>query len=124
MTAPAQQKGIILLGHGSRDPLWRQPMEAVAARLAVLRPDMPVRCAYLELEPPTLADAASELAAGGVANISITPMFLGSGKHVREDLPRLLDKLRQQHGAVKFELQSPVGDDPRVLDLLARLALG
>jgi len=117
-------RGIILLGHGSRDPLWRQPMEAVAARLAALRPEVPVRCAYLELEPPTLAEAASELAAGGVASISITPMFLGSGKHVREDLPRLLEKLQQQHAAVKFELRAPVGDDPRVLDLLARLALG
>jgi sirohydrochlorin cobaltochelatase len=117
-------RAIILLGHGSRDPLWRQPMEAVAARLTALEPEVPVRCAYLELQPPTLADAASELAAQGVATISITPMFLGSGKHVREDLPRLLETLRQQHGAVKFELQPPVGDDPRVLDLLARLALG
>jgi sirohydrochlorin cobaltochelatase len=119
-----QQKGIILLGHGSRDRLWRQPMEAVAARLAALRPELPVRCAYLELQPPTLADAASELAAAGIANISITPMFLGSGKHVREDLPVLLEQLKQEHPAVTFELQPPVGDDPRVLDLLARLALG
>jgi sirohydrochlorin cobaltochelatase len=117
-------RGIILLGHGSRDPLWRQPMEAVAARLGALQPDLPVRCAYLELEPPTLAEAASELAAAGIATISITPMFLGSGKHVREDLPRLLEQLRQQHPAVKFELQPPVGDNPRVIDLLARLALG
>ena len=23
------RKGIILCGHGSRDPLWRQPIEAV-----------------------------------------------------------------------------------------------
>jgi len=117
-------RAIILLGHGSRDPLWRQPMEAVAARLAALRPDLPVRCAYLELEPPKLADAASELAAAGVRNISITPMFLGSGKHVREDLPRLLEQLRHRHPSIQFELQQPVGDDPRILDLLARLALG
>ncbi|MGZ5194553.1 MAG: sirohydrochlorin chelatase [Ramlibacter sp.] len=119
-----QEKGIILLGHGSRDPLWRQPMEAVAARLVVIQPGLPVRCAFLELEPPTLAEAANELAAAGVANVSITPMFLGSGKHVREDLPLLLQALATQHPAVKFKLQPPVGDDSRVLDLLARVALG
>ena len=45
-------RAVILFGHGSRDPLWRQPMEAVAARLARRRPDVPVRCAYLELEQP------------------------------------------------------------------------
>jgi sirohydrochlorin cobaltochelatase len=116
-------RGIILLGHGSRDPLWRLPMEAVAARLARLQPGLPVRCAYLELEPPTLADAARELVAVGATSVSVTPMFLGSGKHVREDLPVLLQALRQEHAAVIFELRPPVGDDPRVLDLLALLAL-
>jgi sirohydrochlorin cobaltochelatase len=116
-------RGIILLGHGSRDPLWRLPMEAVAARLARLQPGLPVRCAYLELEPPTLADAARELVAAGATSVSVTPMFLGSGKHVREDLPVLLQALRQEHAAVIFELRPPVGDDPRVLDLLALLAL-
>jgi sirohydrochlorin cobaltochelatase len=118
-----QSKGIILLGHGSRDPLWRLPMEAVAARLARLQPGLPVRCAYLELEPPTLADAARELVAAGATSVSVTPMFLGSGKHVREDLPVLLQALRQEHAAVIFELRPPVGDEPRVLDLLALLAL-
>jgi sirohydrochlorin cobaltochelatase len=118
-----QGRGIILLGHGSRDPLWRQPMEAVAARLAVLGPGVPVRCAYLELEPPTLATAACDLADAGATHVSITPMFLGSGKHVREDLPVLLQALRQAHPSLTFDLRPPVGDDPRLLDLLARLAL-
>ena len=117
------ERGIILLGHGSRDPLWRQPMEAVATRLAALRPGLQVRCAYLELEPPTLADAARELAAAGATHLSITPMFLGSGKHVREDLPLLLRALQEAHTTLVIELRPPVGDDPRLLDLLARLAL-
>jgi sirohydrochlorin cobaltochelatase len=116
-------KGIILLGHGSRDPLWRQPIEAVAARLALLRPGLPVRCAYLELQAPTLADAARDLVATGVSSVSITPMFLGTGKHVREDLPGLLRALAQEHPAVELELRPAVGDDPRVLDLLAQIAL-
>ena len=42
-------RGIILVGHGSRDPLWRGPIEAVAARLAAQQPTVATRCAYLEL---------------------------------------------------------------------------
>jgi sirohydrochlorin cobaltochelatase len=118
-----QGKAIILLGHGSRDALWRQPMEAVAARVAALRPGVAVRCAYLELQPPTLAEAARDIVGAGATCVSITPMFLGSGKHVREDLPGLLQSLRQAHPAVQFVLQPAVGDDPRVLDLLARMAM-
>ena len=117
------RKGIILCGHGSRDPLWRQPIEAVAARLAALQPGLPVTCAYLELQRPDLPSAAAELVACGVSEVTILPMFLGTGKHAREDLPRQLERLRQAHGGIEFRLQLSVGEDPRVLDLLAEIAL-
>jgi sirohydrochlorin cobaltochelatase len=117
-----QDKAIILLGHGSRDPLWRRPMEAVAERLTRTHADMPVCCAYLELEQPDLASAAARLAAGGAQRVTIVPMFLGTGKHGRDDPPRLVETLRQAYPAVQFELKRPVGEDPRVLDLLAAIA--
>jgi sirohydrochlorin cobaltochelatase len=116
-------KAIVLLGHGSRDPLWRQPMEAVADRLTRGYPGLAVCCAYLELEPPDLAQAAAQLVAAGAQRITIVPMFLGTGKHGREDLPRLLQALHRTHPATQFELQRPVGEDPRLLDLLAQIAL-
>ena len=52
-------KGIILVGHGSRDPLWRAPIEAVAARLAGSQPAIATRCAYLELQQPDVPSAAA-----------------------------------------------------------------
>ena len=116
-------KGIVLFGHGSRDPLWRLPMETVAARLRAMAPDTPVRCAYLELDTPGLPDAAAELVAGGAAQVTIVPMFLGTGRHAREDLPLLVDGLRARFPSVAFVLQKPVGEDGRVLDLLAQIAL-
>ena len=117
------RKGIILCGHGSRDPLWRQPIEAVAARLVAAQPGLPVICAYLELQQPDLGAAAAELVSTGVSQVTIVPMFLGTGKHAREDLPRQLERLQQAHGGVEFRLQGSVGEDPRVLDLLAAIAL-
>lgn len=114
---------IILFGHGSRDPLWRLPMESVAARLAALRPDTAVRCAYLELDTPDLPTAAADLVAAGAGQLTIVPMFLGTGRHARADLPRLVGALRERHPAVAFVLQRPVGEDERVLDLIAKIAL-
>lgn len=116
-------KAIVLFGHGSRDPLWRLPMETVAARLRALQPDLAVRCAYLELDTPSLPEAAAELVAAGAAQVSIVPMFLGTGRHAREDLPALVDQLRASHPGVVFVLQKPVGEDARVLDLIAQIAL-
>jgi sirohydrochlorin cobaltochelatase len=116
-------KAVVLFGHGSRDPLWRLPMESVAARMQALQPQLPVRCAFLELDAPTLPQAAAELVAAGAAHLTVVPMFLGAGRHAREDLPALVDQLRASHPGVVFVLQKPVGEDARVLDLLARIAL-
>ena len=119
----AARKAIILFGHGSRDPLWRQPIEAVVARIEQVQPGLPVRCAFLELDQPDLAAAASQLVAEGATQITIVPMFLGTGRHARNDLPVLAQALHQAHPAAVFTLQRAVGEDPRVLDLLACIAL-
>ena len=120
--SPSQHKAIVLVGHGSRDPLWRLPMEAVAQRLHAAAPQLPVRCAYLELQQPDVLAAAAELVGTGVDQVTLVPMFLGTGKHARADLPRLLEALRRMHANVRFILQPSVGEDPRVLDLLAAIA--
>lgn len=121
---PTPRHGIILFAHGSRDPLWHRPMEAVAARIAELDPQTPVRCAYLELTSPDLPSCAAALVAEGVSRITILPLFLGVGKHAREDLPQLLATLTARHPDVTFALQPAIGEDARVVDLLARMALG
>jgi sirohydrochlorin cobaltochelatase len=43
---------------------------------------------------------------------------------VREDLPALVADLRLQHPQVRWDLQPPVGEDDRLLDMLADLATG
>ncbi len=118
----SQAFGVILLGHGSRDPLWRAPIEAVQALIAQAQPQLRCSCAYIELSEPSLAQAAERLIAQGVQQLRITPMFLGTGKHAREDIPKLVAALRARHPGVDVEVQSSVGEDARVTALLARIA--
>lgn len=113
---------VVLFAHGSRDPLWHKPMEAVAAQMARTQPELTVRCAYLELSTPSLPDACQELVNQGTTSIAVVPMFLGVGRHVREDLPVLMAGLQTSHPGVRFELQAPVGEDPRLTQLLAQIA--
>lgn len=120
---PCASEGIILFGHGSRDPLWHKPMEAVAAQIAMLAPDTPVACAYLELSTPDLPTAVSALVARQVRTIRIVPLFLGVGRHAREDLPALVATLRQTYPDVEFTLRKAVGEEPRLVQLLAHIAL-
>ncbi|QTD47364.1 CbiX/SirB N-terminal domain-containing protein [Ottowia testudinis] len=112
-----------MFAHGSRDPAWRAPIEAVATRMRELAPGTLVACAYLEYTEPGLADAVAALRAQGAGTITVWPMFLGTGRHARDDLPRLLTELRTQYPAVTFELRAAIAEHPDVLQAMAVAAL-
>jgi len=123
-TTASQPRGIILLAHGSRDPLWRAPIEAVAAQVRADAPGTPVLCAYLELCAPTLPEAAAQLAAAGVCAIRVFPLFFGVGKHAREDLPKLVGQIQAGHPGITVELLPTAGEYPELTALMAGIALG
>jgi len=114
---------IVLLAHGSRDPQWREPVEAVARRIAQQAPDRPVRCAYLELAEPDLQTAAAELVAAGATALQVLPLFLGMGHHVREDLPRRVAQLQARFPQVPVTLRRAVGQHEALIATLTQIAL-
>ena len=115
--------GIILFAHGSREPQWRAPIEAVALQISARQPDALVRCAYLEICDPSLLDAASELIAAGARQLRVFPLFLGVGKHAREDLPLLIAQVRAAHPDVRIELLPAAGEYAQMTALMADIAL-
>ncbi|MGP1628865.1 MAG: sirohydrochlorin chelatase [Giesbergeria sp.] len=114
--------GIVLFAHGSRDPLWRAPIEAVRIEIERSNPAAQVRCAYLELCDPNLAQACLSLHTAGVRRLTIVPMFLGTGRHAREDLPVLVAALRTHYPDLTIEMQQAIGEDPRMSRLMADIA--
>ena len=120
MTTPTS--GIVLFAHGSRDPLWRAPIEAVQSYILAHQPGVAVRCAYLELSTPDLPQAVQDLVSQGATTVTVVPMFLGTGKHAREDLPVLVQELRTQHPDVRIQVQAAIGEDPRMTALMASIA--
>jgi len=115
--------GLILFAHGARDPRWAAPFEAVAARVRAQRPEVQVRLSFLELMTPDLATAGGELAAAGCTHVTVLPLFLGAGGHVRKDLPVLVDGLRAAWPAVQWQLEPPVGERPAFIAAMASAAL-
>ncbi len=69
------------------------------------------------------ATAVAALIASGATAIRVVPLFLGMGKHAREDLPRQLEALRQRWPDIGFSLARIVGEEPELVDLLARIAV-
>lgn len=115
-------KAIVLFGHGARDPDWAQPMQR--AREAVQRdaPEVVVELAFLEFMKPGLVDAIDCLAQGGARHVTVVPMFLAQGGHVKKDLPVLLDEARARHPACEIALVSAVGEADSVIEAMAKYA--
>ncbi len=114
--------GLLLFAHGARDPRWADPFNAVAERLRAQRPGLPLKLAFLEFMAPDIATAAAELAAAGCTQVEVLPLFLGAGGHVRNDVPRLLDTLRERHAGVAFRLHPTIGEQTLVIDAIAAVA--
>lgn len=123
MTRPRHLGGIVLLAHGSPDPAWRRPVEAVCR---TLRREHGVQAAtaYLGHGPPTPEDAVERLAAAGCTDIEIVACFLSSGGgHVRRDLPALVERLSRTHPKLSIRLRpGALGEDPDVVAAMARAA--
>ena len=113
-----KHSGLILFGHGSRDPRWAEPLHYVQKLIGVSQPGLPVKLAFLELMTPTLPEAVQALADDSVTAIQVIPFFLGQGGHVRRDLPDLIAEIQQRHPQLSIRLAPAVGESTDVLQAI------
>ena len=119
----ADSSALVLFAHGARDPRWAEPFEAVAAKVRAAEPGRRVTLAYLELMQPSLGDAIDALASEGHARIDVVPMFLGTGGHLRKDLPPLVEAARVRHAQITICLHAAIGEQAAVTEAMASAAL-
>jgi len=103
---------LVLTAHGSRDPRSGANAEAVADRLARMRPDLDVRLAFLELNAPNFADVLSALPDSRSAVVA--PLLLASAYHARLDIPKQI----AEAGAHGIRQADVLGEDDRLVSVL------
>ena len=113
----------MLFAHGARDARWAEPFEAVASRVRYAAPALAVELGYLELMKPDLIEAGARLAAAGCVQVDIVPLFLGTGGHLRRDLPAGAAALRAAHPQVRWCVGSAIGEVEAVIEAMAAAAL-
>ena len=116
--------GLVLFGHGARDPRWADTMTAIAARMAELSPGTPIESAFLEFMTPDLATAVDTLVARGASAIVVAPVFLAAGGHVLRDLPDRLAAIAVRHPGLTVRVEPALGSLPAVVEAMARHCLG
>ena len=110
---------ILLFAHGAREPSWAEPFRRIVARLGQEQPGTRVELAFLECMDPNLESAIAGFAAEGIRRITVVPLFLAQGGHLKQDLPRLLDDIRGHYPSLRIDVTSAIGDSEDLTNAIA-----
>ncbi|WP_407278843.1 CbiX/SirB N-terminal domain-containing protein [Aromatoleum evansii] len=120
----SETHAVVLFGHGARDPEWARPMRRTRDHLRAQAPRLRVELAFLEFMAPTLDEAIAALARDGIRRITVVPMFIAQGGHLKSDVPRLVAAARALHPDCEITLALAVGEADGVIAAMADYALG
>jgi precorrin-8X/cobalt-precorrin-8 methylmutase len=119
------QTGVIILAHGSRGERGTVEVPETLRRLANgLKPLIPTEVeivgAALQFNRPTLEEAVEILVGHGAQHIVVMPYFLFSGRHITEDIPRIIENLEHRYPGIQFTVTSTLGADELFTGLVAK----
>lgn len=110
-------RAILLIDHGSRRAEANALLDEVAARVRSRMGDSAiVETAHMEIAEPTVAQGFERCVERGASVVVAHPFMLAPGRHVHEDLPRLVQEAAAQHEGVDFVLASPLGSHDGIID--------
>lgn len=83
--------GVVIVGHGTADPVGAAETHAVGGMVAEMLPGVPVEVGFLEVIGPSIGDALAALAARGCRRVVAAPLLLFTAGHAKRDIPEALD---------------------------------
>ena len=109
---------LLLFAHGSSDPGWAAPFVRLKAAVEQREPHRRIALAYLERMQPSFEESVAALHADGIKSITVAPIFLAIGGHMRNDLPKLIEDMQQQTG-IAFQVLPALGEVDSLIESIA-----
>jgi sirohydrochlorin cobaltochelatase len=109
------ETGVLICGHGSRDPDAIAEFELVAAALRPRLPQYDFATGYLEFARPTVRDGLAALAARGARQLLAIPGMLFAASHVKNDLPWEVNTFVAHNPGIEVRLARDLSIDPKLL---------
>lgn len=112
------KQAVILLGHGSIREAANVEVRGMWDILAEQLPELNITGSFVEVAEPTLEQEIGRLAAEGVEQIVIVPMFLTRGQHLSNGIPRILETMRKKYPSIEINLTRHLGVDPLLAEII------
>ncbi len=109
-------RGILVVGHGTADPVGAAETRGVADAVSELLPGVPVALGFLEVIGPSIGEAMAVLAAAGCREVVAAPLLLFTAGHAKRDVPEAILAAAQACGLL-VRLAEPLGCHPDIVAL-------
>ena len=122
--------GIIIVDHGSRVAEANQMLLDLVGKYKAQYKHAIVEAAHMEMASPSIADAFQACVTQGASRIICHPYFLSKGRHVKEDVPRLMEEASAAAAAaaaaasqggfkIPYTITDPLGlQETKILELI------
>ncbi len=110
--------GIAIFAHGSSVDTANEAVRRFTAGLARHGQFELIETSFLELGKPDLPEAVRRLTERGATQVVVVPYFLTLGIHLKRDLPRIVNELRNIYPGIRFEIAEPMDGHPALLEVL------
>ncbi|MEC5164007.1 MULTISPECIES: precorrin-8X methylmutase [unclassified Janthinobacterium] len=113
----ADKLGIVVAGHGSRDPDAVREFEALVELVRARAPNDVVTHGYLEFSSPTIAEAVTANLAAGSRQLAVVPGVLLAARHAKNDMPAEVQAMARDYPDIDFHFGAPLNLHPKLLQL-------
>jgi len=112
------KKGLLVVGHGSRSDEAKKGFNEIVDIIKDKTDQYIVKGAYMEISKPFIPDVVENMVEENIKDIVVVPYFLYEGIHIKEDIPKIIEKLNNQYKDVQFRIANPLGVEPVLADIL------
>ncbi len=111
----ADRIGVMVCGHGSRDPDAIREFAVLAEKLAGRFDGWPLEHGYLEFARPVIREGLDRLVEKGARHILAVPGMLFAAGHAKNDIPSVLNTYQAAREGLTIEYGRELGLDPRMI---------
>lgn len=108
----------LIIAHGSREEESNQIFLSLIEKLREAEPGKIIVGAFLELAAPSILQGIEMCVQAGAQKIRIIPLMFFPGRHVKKDIPRIIEEARLNYPQVTFQEEGALSDYPHLLACL------
>ena len=107
--------GVMVCGHGSRDPEAVEEFQAVTRGIMSRVPEYPAAYGFLEFARPIIREGLDQLRARGIDRVLAIPGMLFAAGHAKDDIPSVLNAYASEHPGMAIDYGRELAVDLKLL---------